>query len=367
MIMKKIKLLLGVIALTAGTGLLSSCFTDPYVGVPPEMTMSVDNGYTVKVYTNVAAKLAYNGAAVSQTFSPTTDGILEVSANGYVTQAIPVRLGSIKNITLDVTLIQIPTSDVKVSDANASSTTVTVGNSEENVSQVGQASIVIPGNTQTEGVDPNSSYGIGVYNVTGTATSEPVEGQVVNTDILVAVCEPSGATFDSPVTITVPAPNAAGMAFTCYNGNETVAADVQSNSVSAEVNHFSEWRFMLNASVSGISTSQETIYDANILVEAGNNQIRYMAYTGVTSSISGVAETFLLSQFGSKARRIEKVGNIAASAKGSAHVRVTQEKKVITYKSGSVTFTATVYGAITVEIVDASYDTSGHSGGRGGN
>lgn len=71
-------------------------------------------------------------------------------------------------------------------------------------------------------------------------------------------------------------------ASTCYNGNETVVADVKSNSVSAEVNHFSEWRFMLNASVSGISTSQETIYDANILVEAGNNQIRYMAYTGVT-------------------------------------------------------------------------------------
>jgi hypothetical protein len=367
MIMKKIKFLLGAIALTAGTGLLSSCFSDPNVGIPPEMTTRVDDSYTVTVNINVAAQLTYNGAAVSQTFSPTGDGTLTVSANGYVTQTIPVHLGAARIITLDVTLIKTPTSDVKVADANASSSDITVGNSAENVSQMGQASIFIPGNATTSGVDGGSSYGIGIYNATGTATADPFEGQNVNADVMVAVCEPSGATFDSPVTITVSAPNAAGMDFACHNGNEAVAANVQSNSVSAEVSHFSEWRFVLNARVLSISTSQETLFDASILAEAGNNQVRYMAYTGVSSSISGVAETFLLSQFGAKARRVEKVGNLNAAAKGSAHVRITQEKKIITYQSGSVTFTATIYGGITMELVGATYDTTGHSGGRGGN
>lgn len=367
MIMKKIKFLLGAIALMAGTGLLSSCFSDPNVGIPPEMTTTVDNGYTVTVNTNVAAQLTYNGSAVSQTFSPTADGTLTVSANGYVAQTIPVHLGATKIITIDVTLIKTPTSTVKVDDTNASSSDVTIGNSAENVSQVGQASIVIPGNATTSGVAGTSAYGIGVYNVTGTATADPFEGQDINADIMSAVCEPSGATFDTPVTITVSAPNAAGMEFTCRNGNETVATDVQSNTVSAAVSHFSEWKFVLNARVLSVSTSQETIFDASILAEAGNNQVRYMAYTGVSSSLSGVAEMFLLSQFGSKVKRVERVGNLNAAAKGSAHIRITQEKKTVTYQSGNVIFTATIYGGVTMELVDATYDTTGHSGGRGGN
>ena len=372
--MKKINFFLNALAVVATAGMFSSCFSDPYVGmtdpdliVDPTVSASAEAGYTVKVNTNVAASLKYNGAAVAATFNPQTSGTLHVEAANYVSQDINITLGANKDIVIDVNLIKTPTSAVDVDQANNATTDTPVTNSQENQNEYGNASIVVPATATTTGVAGTENFGIGIYTVQGTAEAEPSVNQEVSSDVIVAVCEPSGAVFSEPVTITVDAANAAGLSFDCINGTEKVAVNVQANSLSAQVGHFSAWNFKLNAKVMNIETTSATLFEGSILVNEGDNEIRYQANTGVTSSRSGVVESFLLSQFGSKAGKVSKVSVIRSSGTGSATIRVSQEKKVVTYNSGSQTFTATVYGAVKVDVLNVTYDTTGHSGGHGGN
>lgn len=372
--MKKISYFLSTLAVVAATGLLSSCFSDPYVGmtedalVNPDVNSSSDAVYTVTVRTNVAgAKFTYNNATVASTFNPTANGTLVVSKDGYVSQNINITLGDNRNIVLDVTLIETPTSNLQVQDANKAGTDNTVANSSTNQSQYGEATISIPANTGIEGVEGTENLGIGVYHVTGTATSEPAAGQSADAAVIAAVCEPTGATFNPDVTITVNAENASGLSFVCQNGGESVPVDVNANSLEAKVGHFSTWNFVLKATISSVSTETVSLFDGNILVKEGNNEVSYQANTGFTSSRTGIVESYLLSQFGSKAGKVTKVGNVQSTGVGSAHIRITQEKKIVKYRSNSVEFTATVYGAVKIEVVSVTYDTSGHSGGQGGN
>lgn len=370
--MKKIKFLLGILTIAASTSLLSSCFGDPTFDEKPEVTLpSAETTYTITVKTNPAdAKLTYNGKPVDKTFTTKENGELVVSADdSYVAQTINVVLGENKNIVLDVTLIKKPTSNTSVADAEAST-------SETEVNGNNNSSIVIPaGITQTnESVSDDAKFGIGVYNVVAV-TEEPkvTEDKVENDkphDVLVAVCEPDGARFDEPVTISVAAQNAEGLSFECTNDKEGDPAEsisVGQNTLSAKVDHFSNWTFSLMARVIKIEEQEEVLFDGDILIHAGSNAFNYTAKAGVSSNRNGIAETFLISQFGSKLTNVAKTGTLSSTGEGSARIRVIQTKKIITYKSGNTQFTATVYGAIRVDVLNVTYDTTGHSGGIGTN
>ena len=360
--MKKFKFLLGILMVSAGAGLFSSCSDDddviPTVTISPE-----EKEYTVEVTTNVPATFEYNNASTEAVFTTTTGGILRVTPvdSKYVGQDVKIALGDNKNIKVNVTLIEKPSSNVKVDDANNSTEDIVVPGTTSG------SSILIPGTTSIAGSDGDDNVGIGVYTASGTA-EEPVVNKEVTSDVLVAVCEPDGAQFTEPVTITVSAPNADGLVFTCVNDAQGDAANVEvaANSLSAKVSHFSNWTFSLNATVINIAEEEETVLDTHILVHEGETSFLYSAWRGVETSETGVAKTFLFTQFGSEKSRVEKTGWLFSTGTGSAHVRVIQHKKVITYRSGSRTFTATVYGAVEVELVDITYDTTGHSGGIGG-
>lgn len=360
--MKMFKFLLGILTIVASTSLLSSCFSDPTFGENPTVVPpSVETEYTVTVNTN-ADKLTYNGDEVVSPFHPTADGDLVLSKDGYVEQTVKIALGENKNIVLNVTLIETPTSNTSVADANGNTESDTKIDGKNNTS-----SIVIPAGVQTTGVDGDANFGIGVYSVVAVAEEPKVEEEDKAHDVLVAVCEPSGAVFDEPVTISVAAQNATGLSFQCVNGNDTEEVTVGENTLSAQVMHFSNWTFSLMARVIDIQTTTETLFDGNILIHTGSNIFNYNAKTGVSSDRSGIAETFLIGQFGSKLANVAKTGTLTATGEGSAHIQVVQDKKIITYKSGSnTTFKATVYGAIHVNVISTTYDTSEHSGGTGG-
>lgn len=378
--MKKIKFLLGILTIAASTSLLSSCFTDPTFGTPPSVNQVEDKTYTITVNTNVPPKevtITYDGQPVNSTFNPTKSGNLVVSATGYVTQTVPVTLGDSKDIIFDFTLIKTPTSDLTVDAANTSGKDETVSNSDENKSDVGgEATITIPAATTTTGVsDGTSAFGIGVYSVPGNSEGTPKKDDDASGSVLVANCQPTGATFDPqhPVTITVPTPNSDGLAFDCvYEGdnNEKNAKSIKvnANTVSAEVTHFSTWNFILKATVVDVQSDVITLFDGNILINTGNNKVSYNAHNGFGSTRGGIVENFLAGKFGAKDSRPSKVSNVSSTGTGSAHIRIIQHVQKITYRSGNnTTFTATIYGAIELQVVSVTYDTSGHSGGTGGN
>lgn len=369
--MKKLKFLLGILTIAAGTSLLSSCFSDPTFGDNPSVNVPAETEYTVTVNTN-ADKLTYNGDEVVSPFHPTADGELVLSKDGYVSQAVKIALGENKNIVINVTLIETPTSDYSVADAKASESDRTVDGNN------GSTLVLPAGVSAGDGVADDANFGIGVYSVVAVADEpEEKEDKVENDephDVLVAVCEPSGAVFDQPVTISVSAQNADGLSFKCINeedeakGIEPTPVTVEQNKLSAQVGHFSNWTFSLMARVVDIQTTEETLFDGNILIHTGSNIFNYTARTGFSSDRQGIVETFLAGQFGSRLANVAKTGTLTATGEGSAHIQIVQDKKIITYKSGNnnTTFKATVYGAIHVRVISTTYDTSEHSGGTGG-
>lgn len=363
--MRKLKFLLGALAVAGGTSLLSSCFSDPTSGEAPSVTApSVETNYTIRVNTN-ADKLTYNGKVTEKTFTTKESGALVLSKDGYVSQTVNIVLGENKDIVINVELIAVPTSDVSVADANE-----TAGDTKIDGNR--SSSILIPGDVQTTGVEDDAKFGIGIYDVVAVA-SEPVvvEDKVENDEphgVCVAVCEPDGAVFSEPVTISVEAQNASGLSFQCTNGSDHAQEiTVGANTVSAQVMHFSEWTFSLMARVVDIQTEEEVLFDGDILIHTGNNTFNYTAKTGVDSDRKGIVETFLISQYGSKLETVSKTGTLASTGEGSAHIRVVQTKKIVTYKSANTQFKATVYGEIKVEVISTTFDTSKHSGGTGGN
>lgn len=363
--MKMFKFLLGILTIVASTSLLSSCFSDPTFGENPTVVPpSVETEYTVTVNTN-ADTLTYKVAGkddekVGNTFHPTADGELVLSKKDYVPQTVKIALGENKNIVLNVNLITLQLSETSVADAKASTEDTPISGNDG-------STMTLPAGLQTTGVDGDANFGIGVYSVVAVAEEPKVEEEDKAHDVLVAVCEPSGAVFDEPVTISVAAQNATGLSFQCVNGNDTEEVTVGENTLSAQVMHFSNWTFSLMARVIDIQTTTETLFDGNILIHTGSNIFNYNAKTGVSSDRSGIAETFLIGQFGSKLANVAKTGTLTATGEGSAHIQVVQDKKIITYKSGSnTTFKATVYGAIHVNVISTTYDTSEHSGGTGG-
>lgn len=362
--MKKLKFLLGILTIAAGTSLLSSCFSDPTFGDNPSVNVPAETEYTVTVNTN-ADKLTYNGDEVVSPFHPTADGDLVLYKDGYVSQTVKIALGENKNIVINVDLIETPTSNTSVADAKASTEDTPISGNDG-------STMTLPAGLQTSGVGDDANFGIGVYSVVAVADEPEVKQDVVTNDephdVLVAVCEPSGAVFDEPVTISVAAQNANGLSFQCVNGADKEEVTVGENTLSAQVSHFSNWTFSLMARVIDIQTTTETLFDGNILIHTGSNIFNYTARTGVSSDRSGIAETFLIGQFGSKLANVAKTGTLTATGEGSAHIQIVQDKKIITYKSGeNTTFKATVYGAIHVNVLSTTYDTSEHSGGAGGN
>lgn len=384
--MKKIKFLLGMFVIAASTSLLSSCFTDPTFGEAPNVPTPVEEKeYTINVTTNVAAKLSYgdeyNNSGQSFEFKATKPADLVVSADGYVSQTIPVTLGSNKNIAINVTLIKTPVGNpdnITIGDADNNTTSeTTVTNDSENQTEYGEATIVIPANVTQDGdvVNSDDEFGIGVYETVSVGEEPTKEDDGKAYDVLVAVCEPTGAHFDAPVTITVPADGAAGLTFTCTNNGES-AKDVtaEGNSISAKVDHFSNWTFSLLAKIVSVTTEQVTLFDGNILVKGGANPFNYSAF-GPGAVLSGqgasrgIIQTFIASQFGSVSTgsKVARTNTFSSTGTGSAHIRVVQEKKTINYNSNGVTFTATVYGAVKFEVISVTPDTSEHSGGNGNN
>lgn len=365
--MRKINFLFGVLAVAA-TGLLSSCdWSDDDSVANPNVVVPSLGGNTLVVNANVNATIKVGEqtkTGKNATFAVDgTKTTVKVSASGYLDQEVEVSFGENTMLSVDVQLVKASKNNVAQSDAS----NAPVENDDENQGATGiNASITVPANTKVEGsADP---FSIVAYTPAEAGGQNVNEGANVELPVLALSCTPSGATFDKPVTLTASVKDAAGCEVVCVNGNETVNATVKSNSVSADVTHFSVWEFMLKAKVTKVvENTDELIKSGSILLANGKNTITYtqkygFEATGVQNG--GLIANFLVNQFG-KAGSVSKSVDVTSDKVGSANYTVKQAVKTYTFQSGSKEFTATVYGAVTVVIDSTTPDTSGHSGGTG--
>lgn len=368
--MRKINLLFGVLAVAA-TGLLSSCdWSDNDAN--PNVTVPSLGGNSLVVNTNVNATIKVDGqtkTGTNATFAVAGDkAVAEVSAEGYLSQNVEVSFGENTMLSVDVQLVEEPKDEEKTAQNEASVKPIV--NADKNQKNTGiVASITVPDNvTVSNGI--TEGYSIVAYTPAEAGEQSVNEGADVELPVLALSCTPDRAEFTNPVTLTVSAKDAAGCKVVCVNGNDTVDATVEGNSVYAEVTHFSVWEFVLKAKVTKVvENTDELIKSGSVLLANGKSTITYtqkygFEATGVQNG--GLIAKFLVNQFG-KAGSISKSVDITSDKAGSANYTVKQAVKTYTFQSGEGgrTFTAKVYGAVTVVIDSTTPNTSGHSGGAG--
>lgn len=366
--MRKINFLFGVLAVAA-TGLLSSCdWSDSEIDaeVKPEVSTPSLDGNSLVVNTNVPASITVNGetkAGQNATFAVSGDAAeVKVTAAGYTEQTVNVKFGENSMLSIDVQLVKESTN--KVAQSVAKGTTVTNDTENQNSTSI-DASIVVPEDVVIS-ENTTDEFSVVAYTPAETGEQNVNVGSDVELPVLALSCTPSGAKFSSPVTLTASTKDAEGCEVVCVNGDESVTATATANSVSAEVDHFSVWNFVLKAEVVKMDESVE-VKTGSILLAVGKNTITYTQKYGFEATGAqngGLISSFLVNQFG-KAGSITKSAEITSDKVGSADYTVKQAVKTYTFKSGNKTFTAKVYGTVTVTIDSTTPDTSGHSGGAG--
>ncbi len=370
--MRKINFLFGVLAVAA-TGLLSSCdWSEDETVLNPNVTVPSLGENTLVVNTNVANATIKVGNQSKNNVSSATFTVsgktatAEVSAQDYITQKVEVAFGENSVLSVNVQLVKVAAN--KVAQADAKGTSVQNDNENKTITGV-TASIEVPANTVvTE--NTNDDFSVVAYAPAEAGEQNVNEGANVNLPVLALECTPSGAKFSEPVTLTASTTDADKCEVVCVNGNDskeaTVAAD--GKSVSAKVDHFSVWEFVLKAKVTKVvNEKDELVKSGSMLLTNGKNTITYtqkygFEATGVQNG--GLIANFLVNQFG-KAGSVSKSVDVTSDKVGSANYTVKQAVKTYTFMSGTRTFTAKVYGAVTVTIDSTTPDTSGHSGGSG--
>lgn len=362
--MRKINFLLGVLAVAA-TGLLSSCdWSDDDSVVNPNVVVPSLGGNTLVVNANVSASFIIEGQTPQNGTTATfaVDGkkaVVKVSASGYESQEVEVNFGENTMMSIDVQLAKAPTNPTPQAEAKGN-----VVKTEDDA--FGEASITVPADVAIS-VNTTDPFSVVAYPSASNSAQTVEQGVDVSVPALALSCKPEGAQFNPSVKLTANIEGAAGYDFTCVSGGESVPVVVDGNSVSADVKHFSVWSFALKAKVDNVQSREEVVKKGSILLVNGNNPISYTqkyGFTLETSNANALVSNFLVNQFG-KAGSINKTVNITSDKAGSADYTVKQAVKTYTFKSGTQTFIAKVYGAVTVTIDRTTSDTSGHSGGTG--
>lgn len=267
--MNKFNFMFGAVALVAGVA-LSSCASDDDTVVVKEVKVQV--GKTLTVKSNVEATFTFDGQTKTGTqvefATKAVEGVLTVSAEGYISQQSNVSFGESNMVSLDITLMEKASNEV----AQESAKGTTVYSDANNWGLV--AGIEVPSDVAINGSD--KSFSVATFQETNVIdankleTGDEVRGSVVSFDL-----QPMGATFSRPVKLTaaMPAGVSSDFEFEATNGTETVPVQVKDGVLSAEVDNFSliPWQFRLIARIIRIEVGRDIQSTYVVPVRPGTN------------------------------------------------------------------------------------------------
>lgn len=296
--------------------------------------------FTLGSETKSGTNVTFTNAPVKGTVSATA---------GSTTKKVKFNFGDAKDLAYDVIF---ESEGTAVTQAAAQAGTTTVSNQGANADETGvTAEMDFSGGVANADATVTGDYSVTVVTPTETETSaeelESKKGQndAIQEPVLSLDCKPDGADFSAkPVKVKVNVPNSADYELACTNSetDEAAASFVQTgDNMTIELSHFSLWDIILKATV--VNVEKKTI--ANTFT--GSSKDGSLAYTmnyGFDSDNSdAIVAKYLKKVFGLNKREISKRAKFS-KVDGTATLNVTQQVKVYTIKSGSKTFTATVYG-----------------------
>lgn len=360
--MKKFSFFLAAaVVTTLGLSVSSCSSSDDNPSVTPVVA---ETSNVLTVTTNVNATITFDGQTQANTRTATfkttkSSASLTVSASNYLEQKADVKFAA-DNKTQAISITLVKESTNKVSQAEAKGNTVT--NDAANKSAVAEASITVPSDVNITGSDDD--FSATAYIPAPKVVAEPIKANVVEKGAVLGVaCEPDGAVFDKPVTVSFKVADAEGCEFETSEGGKVV----NNNGVlSTEVMHFSDVEFNMIVTVVS-ATEGSDVTNANINITNGSNTYEYNQPAGFTTpqTANGAKARFLASKFGANNGRVKNAVNFTSNAVGSAVLRILQKFIDYTFRSGTQTFTARVYKDAEFEVTSTSNETvtPSHSGG----
>ena len=364
--MNKFNFMFGAIALVAGMA-FSSCASDDETAVVKEVKAQAAKQLTVS--SNVEATFTFNGETKTGTSAifntEANSGKLTVTAQGYITQESEINFGESSTASVSFELAKLAVNEVNQADAKGN-TVYSAANSWGAV-----AGIQVPADVEISGT--TQPFAVATYEPTAVIDANALAvDQTVNGAVLTLDCQPSGAVFSKPVTLSAAIPEgiSTNFEFVAQNGDDVVPARVENNMLTADVNHFSPWSFMLSARVLRIIPGSELINEvapARPGANAINVPVRrgWMPIDRSMNPVAGVFKllgNFLRNLFGnpvndkeSQEYQVEIEGSHAIITYG-----IVYRYKDVTFISGGHVFTIRIYTGVSIDIVNIEPT---HSGG----
>lgn len=361
--MKKISSLVAVLALAA-VGLFTTSCSDNDNPVPtPKVVedVTVDQTFVLQVTSNVTAKFTFDGKiqkGKDVTFETNKlTGVLTIEADGYVTEYHEVTFSD-ENTFNKIATTMVKPSSVEVAQAIVKGTTVK--NDPLNKLAIGvDAAVSVPVDVNITG-NTTDPFSVVVYKPKTDIIPEVYTNQVVSNSISGLLCEPDGAIFDKPLTVTVTIPDAEG----CEFEGEEGPAIVDGDNVSVKVSHFSRVPLFMKARVLSVVPGTE-VYTIPLRISKGINKFKYAMKTGFDSKVPVGAKRYFLESTHGAFGSVNREAKFEVDNDGSATIQVIQHYTDITYQSGTQIFTARTYLGVSASVVSTSADTTPaiHSGG----
>ena len=365
------KKLFSILCVGAMLVLTTSCHRS-YEGVPNLSPVVVDKTRTLVVTTNTPADITYGGKTVpnvtsvvfQQTAAQGKLKITPMSDQYYDQEEMAVDFYDKLTLSIEVQLVKKPTVEVSQDDAKGGQE---VNNDLENQDATGTvATISVPPTTVITG-NTTDPFSITTFVPAETVLESTEQGDEVEANVLVVRCNPDGASFSEPVSVTLGIENSTGFDIECVSedGTESLPmTDLGDDKWQVSIPHFSDWFNRLKAVVIETSESEE-VTTGTSAIAAGQNVIPYKVKSGaveVSTLKCLLVTTFINKKFGGYLETT-KNASFSSAAPGSATWRVTQPYKDVTLISNIIEFKARVYGEPVFEIISTQSDQGGHSGG----
>jgi hypothetical protein len=243
----------------------------------------------------------------------------------------------------------------------------TVNNStgSDNATETGvDASIDFNGATNTN-ASATGDYSITVFEPSNSTTDaeDMTQGQLYEGAPLAIACTPDGATFSSPIKVTLNILGSEGYDINVVSGDETANITRDGNKVIADIPHFSIWEIILKATLESVETQVNKIAEADVNAKSGSYKYTMRFGYDCDQADNSLVGKMCKKLFGAKGRNVTRLLTWSPT-EGTATVTVNQTVKKYTFKSSSKTFVVTAYGKITSSVVvNPAEETPTHGGG----
>ncbi len=372
---------LSVLAIAAivSTAALTSCSDDEVTPVPDEVGSTIENAYYITGVVTEAGSALSGVAVTSGNITETTgaDGVytlkmsnsatstVNFSMDGYISIDATAVFSTKATAGAVVTLSQELKVKAEAQAVKAGEDTVLNFDHESDSDIV----LTIPATALTEDVDVSATYFTpAATEDAAIALAEVAEdgGTATITSSLMAVhLEPSGLTFETPATISIPGDYVEGAYHAkMVNGKWVSQGAAYYNPSSGvyeiEVDGFSQHSVAVDSEVSASAGTSSTVelkskvYDNIGMANAISATVNYDQYSGwkLSDSSSSTLSSYVAGLMGSSAgvTTIAKSLDVTIAGDEKATVAITQQVVTTSYSLGSTSVSAKSYGDVSVSV-----------------